>query len=334
MKARRTTLSLFYEGTDISKDISGSLLSFSFTDNESGKADDITVKIKDTDGLWSGAWFPGKGDTIQATIIDHHDTIVQSLYCGRFQIDGLTSSGPPATFDIKAVSVPLGDDIRREARSRGWEDVKLSKIVNDIAARGSLEALYDVTRDHQYDRLDQRNESDLKFLQRVCRDEGYSLKVTDNQLVVFEQAKYEAMAPVGAIERGASNVLGWSFDSQAHDLYSDCTCGYYDPTTETLLERTVKDPRIVDGMSKRIVKRSASLSEAERLAKAELRSLNRHEVKANIKLRGSVQWIAGVTVTVTGWGVYDGKYIVEEATHDVGAGYTTGVKLRRTLEGY
>ena len=44
---------------------------------------------------------------------------------------------------------------------------------------------------------------------------------------------------------------------------------------------------------------------------------------------------AGVTAKLTGWGAWDGKYIVEQAAHSVGSsGYTTQVKLRKTLEGY
>ena len=38
---------------------------------------------------------------------------------------------------------------------------------------------------------------------------------------------------------------------------------------------------------------------------------------------------------LTGWGAWDGKYIVSQATHAIGSsGYTTQIKLRRVLEGY
>ena len=44
---------------------------------------------------------------------------------------------------------------------------------------------------------------------------------------------------------------------------------------------------------------------------------------------------AGVTGRLKGWGGWDGKYIVTQATHTVGAaGYITKIKLRRTLGGY
>ena len=50
---------------------------------------------------------------------------------------------------------------------------------------------------------------------------------------------------------------------------------------------------------------------------------------------GDVALVEGVTVDVAGYGGFDGKHIVETATHSVTAsGYTLQVKLRRVLEGY
>ena len=45
--------------------------------------------------------------------------------------------------------------------------------------------------------------------------------------------------------------------------------------------------------------------------------------------------MASVTVTLEGWGAWDGKYIVSQAKHTVsGTGYTTQIQLRKVLEGY
>jgi hypothetical protein len=41
---------------------------------------------------------------------------------------------------------------------------------------------------------------------------------------------------------------------------------------------------------------------------------------------------AGVTIEVKGWKKFDGKYIVESATHSVdGGGYTTRIEIRKVL---
>jgi hypothetical protein len=65
-----------------------------------------------------------------------------------------------------------------------------------------------------------------------------------------------------------------------------------------------------------------------------LRQKNKAEFSADFTLVGDCRLVAGVTVEVGGWGVFDGKYIIETATHNFTGGYTVGVKLRRVLEGY
>mgnify|MGYP000853695874 FL=1 len=66
-----------------------------------------------------------------------------------------------------------------------------------------------------------------------------------------------------------------------------------------------------------------------------LRQKNKGEFKASFKLTGDARLVAGITVQVSGYGAFDGKYIIETATHSVSkSGYKTDLTLRRVLEGY
>lgn len=79
----------------------------------------------------------------------------------------------------------------------------------------------------------------------------------------------------------------------------------------------------------------ASVAEAKTKAEKYLRLHNKYAKTATFTLPGNPDIVAGVTAMLTGWGAWDGKYIVEQAAHSVGSsGYTTQVKLRKTLEGY
>ena len=49
---------------------------------------------------------------------------------------------------------------------------------------------------------------------------------------------------------------------------------------------------------------------------------------------GDVDYVAGITIYVHGYGEFDGKYIVEQATHTITGGYKVQIKLRSCLEGY
>ena len=81
--------------------------------------------------------------------------------------------------------------------------------------------------------------------------------------------------------------------------------------------------------------RVSTLAEAQKLAMKKLRQQNKDEMKVTVTLPGSTILVGGVTVKLSGWGVFDGKYFTEQANHDVGgSGYTTKLDLRRVLEGY
>ena len=84
-----------------------------------------------------------------------------------------------------------------------------------------------------------------------------------------------------------------------------------------------------------ITAKVASVAEAKTKAEKYLRLHNKYAKTATFTLPGNPDIVAGVTAKLTGWGAWDGKYIVEQAAHSVGSsGYTTQVKLRKTLEGY
>lgn len=331
MTVRRTKLTLIYEGTDISPDIEPDLLSFEFSDKESGESDEISITLKDEHELWHTDWFPGKGDRIKATI---NDVDFGDLYCGQFEIDEISLSTPPTIFSIKAVSVPLVKSIRRTKKSRTWEEAQLSEMVDTVADEGGLQLIYDVSNDPLYTKQIQREETDLAFLKRLCDAEGFSLKVSDTQLIVFEQKAYENKPSILTFERGTDDIKSASFKTQAYDLYKICVCSYYDEDNEQEIKQTFRAPNVDDGYELNITKVASSFAEAERWARAELRKKNKHEVTGDITFIGNIDLVAGINIDISGFGKFDGKYLIENARHTVGNGYTTQIRIRKVLEDY
>ena len=82
----------------------------------------------------------------------------------------MSVSGAPRTFEMQAVSTPLNQPIRRKAITKAWESRTLRGIAEEIAAENGLQLFFDVEEDPQYDRRDQKEESNLAFLQRLCED--------------------------------------------------------------------------------------------------------------------------------------------------------------------
>lgn len=335
--APRATVKVVYEGVDISQDISSDLLSFVYNDNEGGKSDDVSLKLKNNHGKWSGAWLPQEGDTIEATIIKQTDAGTQQFYCGKCTIDDLKFSGPPSTIEINAVSVPIDNSVRRQKKSRAWENVKLSEIAADVASNAQLDLLFlpedSAGVDPTYERRDQREETDLAFLQRICTDEGYQLKVTDRQLVVFNPEAMQQQPEIATYTLGESAIMGWNLNQQAHDVYKTVTVEYKDAATNKLNSYTYTDPDITRGNSFKVVQRVESIGEAERLAKSTAFNKNRLKIEGSLVVFGNPNIATGATIMLNGFGKFSGKYYIKNSKQNVEGGYTTAIEVTTVQEG-
>src|SRR5690606_17593655 len=107
---------------------------------------------------------------------------------------------------------------------------------------------------------------------------GFSLKCTDEQVIVFDPRELGKAEPVITIRYGRDNVRGWRFVAQNHDVYKQCTLEYYDPKKGKHVKYTYKQPGMEEGKTKKLNKYANSKAEAERIAKAALFEANRNEV--------------------------------------------------------
>ena len=196
------------------------------------------------------------------------------------------------------------------------------------------------TKDPSYSRVEQRKQSDIAFLSRLCHEAGISLKATNNLIVLFDQEDYEKKNPVLTIARGSGSYTKHKLNAgTAGTQYASCRVSYTDPGTGKCIEATVKvedyNDKAKNNQQLEITAKVASVAEAKTKAEKYLRLHNKYAKTATFTLPGNPDIVAGVTAMLTGWGAWDGKYIVEQAAHSVGSsGYTTQVKLRKTLEGY
>ncbi len=259
------------------------------------------------------------------------------LDCGIFEIDSLNSSGPPGQVSIKATSLPYTSTIRNEKKSRAWENIRLSTIANEIAQKNNMKCMFESAYDPYYTRREQIQISDIVFLQGLCKDAGISLKVSAKFLILFDAATYEQKAAVRKIKCGEADITSRRFSASANDTqYSKCHVIYTNPQTNQTIEYTYTPRNASDnGQTLEINEKVNTREEARQLAMKRLRQKNKSEYSAEFSLVGDTSLVAGVNVEVEGFGMFDGKYIIETATHNVTAsGHTTQIKLRRVLEGY
>lgn len=330
---RRAELVVIYRGVNITQDLKGHLTSFTFNDNE-GRSDDISINLHDKNRKWQGPWLPGQGDEIEAVIRTHNwnkEKEVTELNCGIFYVDDVNFDGPPDKVSIKALSVPTASGGKNAKRSRSWDGASFSTIAGDIAVSAALTLIFDAP-DVVYDRTDQSRETDLAFIKRLAKREGYAVKVTKTQLVIYQESKYEAKTPSLEFKRGDALIQTYSFkESSAEEQYMQCELQYYDEAKNKYVKYVYMAPDIREGPTLKLNKRAKNLAEAIRFAKAALRTKNKGAKTAKFKIIGHTGCVQGLTVDIKGFGAFDSKYYIETTSHDVGSGYTTNVNMREVL---
>ena len=346
MNPRQATVIIKYDGKDISADLAPFLKSVSYRDNLSGYADDVEIKLEDRKGLWTGEWFPERGATLDISVTLANwkrigDT--ETVRLGTFEIDEISGSAPPSEVSIKAVSVPDGNTLRGTEKTCSWEKAELKTIAKDIADGAGLELVFDTEENPTPDRIEQTEESDLAFLLKLCGDHGLALKIHDKQLVIFDEIDYEKADAIATIAKPGTEtdaadvidkIISYSFKAGTRDIYKACHVQYSDTESGETIEATFTDESKKDGKTLEVKEQVKTVAEAEKLAKKRLREKNCDEFTMTFDVLGNLDLFAGATVAVTGYGKFDGKYIITTANHDIGSGYTTSLEMRRCLDGY
>ena len=333
--ARRASLSVIYEGADISADIADMVKSFSFTDNAHGQADDLEITVHDRDSLWIADWFPDQGAELRANIVCHNFLErgqEVEIPCGTFVIDELDVTGPPGEMTIRGVSSTVKSSLRREEKSRSWEEADLETIAGDISGEHGLGLDYEAPG-ISYDRVDQRKESDLSLLKRLSEDAGLKIKVAERKIIIFDAKEFDAKE--ATISYSKKDLVSWQMATRAHDVFKACKVQYWDPAGKELYTFVFEPPHAPDvGQVLKINKRVDSEAKAEELARAEIRRRNESQTTGDLEIVGDPRLYAGNNLALDDFGALSGTYFIQQVRHRYsrGSGLETAVQIRRTLE--
>lgn len=373
-QVRRSYLKLFYENKDITQDVSRYIESFSFTERaKNGESDELTLTLLNRDGEWCNAWFPYRGAKIQAFIYTQSWNQVNDSYtldCGTFEIDDITDSGPPNIVSLSALSIGITSSIRGQANSKAWENFKLSKIVDEIAAKHGFNVFFDSEYDPVIDRFDQKNESDLAFLLKVAEYIGVNIRMSKNKLIVYQDVLYDSKEASFTARKNQDGYINHSIRASSADIYKACHVQYLDSLSGNFLtyqysidgrsgtlgkksssggdtkidektrmviskpstESVIEAPAV--GKVLKINRRCKNLVEAQQLAKNKLRNKNEREFTGSLSFVGNLYLRAGLTIVLSGFGVWDSvMWVIDEVNHSwsVSSGLETSITIRGGL---
>lgn len=337
MLTRRAYIQVIYQDTDISKYINLDLLSFSYTDNASGSADDVSIELNDAKRKWISKWVFEQGDIFQVDIVTlnwRKNDEQKRLPCGIFMVDEPEYSGRPSVITLNGISTPANSNFMHTKRNKEWKNISLKGLSTEIANRYGLELFYDSKKNPTFKNRSQSDETDAGFLQETCEDTGFAFKVTDNKIIIFNEQEYESKKEVATFHENESTVLDYSFKpTLTNTAYSGVSLKYFDAKTNRNIEylfalKEIDEEDKVYQLNRRV----GSLSEAKQLAQSTLRKLNKKQVTATLNLVGDTRLLASSTIMLKGFGSFSGKYYIDKATHGLSS-YTTSLELHKVLGG-
>jgi phage protein D len=331
--ARRAILELHYKGAAIG----GHCLHAEYVDHGDGTMDELTARLQDRDKQWQAGWLPEKGDEISAVIHcfdwwekgDHPTLTIKGMEVGEVVLDG-----PPDQVTVQAAAIKIKGTARTQRKTKAFENTSLRDIAGQVAGKANLGLSWDGNDPH-YERVDQREESDMAFLKRLCREAGNAIKTIDDQLFVYEAKKWEMRPPVAVLTRGETWIKTYQFRSKTHDMYRGCVTTYTNPDTkETIKGEFFPASAPKTGEILRVRRMVKDQAHAIEVAKNTLRRKNRWEVEANFVLVGDVRRRATHVLKVQGFNKFNGNYITDKARHilDGNGGYETHLTLRRVVD--
>jgi len=336
METRRSEINIIYQSVDITKDVENDLESFSYTDNASGVADDISITINNKSMKWLYEWNPKKGDSIIASIITknwRYDGDHQVLACGQFMVDDVEFSGRPIIMNIGAISTPSSTGFLETEKYKTWKQVGIKQIAETIASNHFVELFYDTSFNPIITHIEQDGTSDGAFLFELCQKNSLAIKAYSNKIIIYREDEYEARSATTTLYE--HNLKSWTAKNSWTDTgYSGCQVDYTDPQSGKTLTYIFEDKTKKNQKIYKVNEAVSSLAEAQILAKSTLRSVNKQENTLSVEVSGNTDLIASACINISGLGIFDGKYFVDKATHAKSNEYSTSLELHKVLEGY
>jgi uncharacterized protein len=370
LTARHAAGSLLLGGIDILGSLeSGNVLSFSYTDNTSDKADDISIEIADPQRTWMASYLPKKGSEVAAKIKIFNWTVLgdtREFDCGTFFIDEIGYAGPPNTVTIKATSIPVATGIKSTKKYRFWEDTPVQAIAAQVAGEHGLALIWDVGKMiiGNLKRVDQVEMPDLEFLRDLAKDWSIKLKIFNRKLIMYSEEEYEARPPVYTILYGASNIIAYQFKSVLNDMFAKGKVAFMSPesggnitgefeppepppteaveeTNESVQEENgggegggAELREIASGVDYSNENAAAAEAAAQK-AKSKLREHNKWEKECEFVLVGEPGYLSGLCVQLVGFGIFDGQWFIDSSKHSISEeGYITALQMHMALKAY
>ncbi len=307
----------------------GRLISLTLRDERGNKADQLDISLDDSDGLLP---LPEKKAIIKVWLgFKQHKSNPSNLttvttplnFKGSFVVDEISYSNQSSidTLQITARSADFKGPLKVK-REQSWHQVTLADLLQTIATRNELTPrISDTLATTLIDHIDQTDESDISFLNRLAKRYGAICTIKDNNLLFAEIGNATTVSgkPLPTLTIDKSETSSYTYQTQDRDGEYSGVQSYWNDKKyakrKTVLAGSDENPKIL---------RSTYPSEqqATEIAKAEWKKLNRNQASFSVDLTvGNPDALPEMPVMLTGfkeqivmqkWGVESVEHVLTD----------------------
>lgn len=274
--ARNIRVIVIFNKVDISDEIAHSISSLNYTDNSKNAIDDLEIELENLDYRWLKEWYPDENAQLLVGIHEELENETNFLDLGTFYVDEPTFEEQKLT--LKCLALPLDQNIRDQKNSVAWENITLKELVTQIANKHEMDAeIY--AENVFFERLDQSKETDLAFINRVVKEIGLNMKVSDDKIIIFDDEEMEKNDTIEVFNIKDYRIRSFSLKKKNKEIYDKVEVSYYDPDKK----KVVKEIITKEELDKRNEVTTGDSEEKESKAKDSKKTNKKSQKKTNQK---------------------------------------------------
>jgi len=234
--ARNIRVIVIFNKVDISEEVAHSISSLNYTDNSKNAIDDLEIELENLDYRWLKEWYLDENAQLLVGIHEELENETNFLDLGTFYVDEPTFEDQKLT--LKCLALPLDQNIRDQKNSVAWERVTLKELVMQIANKHEMNAeLY--AENVFFERLDQNKETDLAFINRVVKEIGLNMKVSDDKIIIFDDEEMEKNDTIEVFNIKDYRIRSFSLKKKNKEIYDKVEVSYYDPDKKKVVKEII-----------------------------------------------------------------------------------------------
>lgn len=296
------------DGTDVTSNFSDRALSIQVSMQDGTESDTARISVDNRDFVIER---PRHG-VLMRIWLGYMETGL--IYCGSYEVDGSSISGPPHTLSVSGRSAGMRTTVK-EHRTESYVDMTVGDIVKKIAGRHNLSAtLIGNVASIKLPRLDQVLRSDLHILSKLARDTGAMFKIADRQLIFAE----EGSSPAPLVQLVETDLIRYQFDIEDRPRHKDVKARWYDSEKgEEITEVAENGPGEATFWIRHLFN---SKDEAKKAIDSKMRNLRQAEGTCSVTISGRPEMDAGGKMAIDLAPGTEGPWLITGVDHNYDGG--------------